>query len=199
MAVNHDPILKKCRALGISPAVLGYNKSSNRNPSNGGMKHKMSEYGIQLKEKQKLKFIYGVLEKQFYHYYEIAAKKPGVTGENLLEILETRLDNVVWRMGLANTRREARQLATHGHFTLNGKKVNIPSILVKPGDVIALKETSRSLDKFKALAETLDTKSAPKWLEVNADALSAKVVAMPAREDLDFEINEQLVVELYSK
>ncbi len=199
MAVNHDPILKKCRALDISPAVLGYNKSSNRNPGNGGMKHKMSEYGVQLKEKQKLKFIYGVLEKQFYHYYEIAAKKPGVTGENLLEILETRLDNVVWRMGMANTRREARQLATHGHFTVNGKKVNIPSLLVKPGDVIAVKESSRSLDKFKALAEKLDTTSAPKWLEVNADALSAKVVSMPAREDLDFEINEQLVVELYSK
>lgn len=199
MAVNHDPILKKCRALDISPAVLGYNKSSNRNPGNGGMKHKMSEYGIQLKEKQKLKFIYGVLEKQFYHYYEIAAKKPGVTGEKLLEILETRLDNVVWRMGMANTRREARQLATHGHFTVNGKKVNIPSLLVKPGDVIAVKESSRSLDKFKALAEKLDTTSAPKWLEVNADALSAKVVSMPAREDLDFEINEQLVVELYSK
>ncbi len=198
MAVNHDPILKKCRALDISPAVLGYNKKSNRNPDQG-MKRKMSEYGIQLKEKQKLKFVYGVLEKQFYHYYEMAAKKPGVTGENLIEILETRLDNVVWRMGMASTRREARQLATHGHFTLNGKKVNIPSILVKPGDVIALKETSRSLDKFKAQAENLDTKSAPKWLEVNADALSAKVVAMPAREDLDFEINEQLVVELYSK
>lgn len=198
MAVNHDPILKRCRALDLNPAVLGYNKKSNRNPEHG-MNGKLSEYGIQLREKQKLKFIYGVMEKPFYHYYEMAAKKPGATGENLLAILETRLDNIAWRMGMASTRRDARQLVAHGHFTLNGKKVTIPSVLVKPGDVIAVKESSRDLVKFKTLAESLNPQNAPKWLEVNADALSCKVVAMPTKEDLDYEVNEQLVVELYSK
>ena len=198
MAVNHDPILKRCRALDLNPAVLGYNKKSNRNPERG-MNGKLSEYGIQLREKQKLKFIYGVMEKPFYHYYEMAAKKSGATGENLLAILETRLDNIAWRMGMASTRRDARQLVAHGHFTLNGKKITIPSVLVKPGDVIAVKESSRDLVKFKTLAENLNTLNVPKWLEVNADALSCKVVAMPTKEDLDYEVNEQLVVELYSK
>ncbi len=198
MAVNHDPILKKCRALGISPAVLGYDKSSNRNPG-ADKRRKVSKYGTQLKEKQKVKFIYGVLENQFRHYYEMAAKKEGITGENLLQILESRLDNVVWRMGLANTRREARQLVTHAHFTVNGQKVDIPSYLVKPGDVIALKETSRSSEKFKALAEALDTKIVPKWLDLNKAALSAKVVALSSREDIDYEVEEQHIVELYSK
>ena len=198
MAVNHDPILKRCRTLGISPAVLGYDKSSNRNPGSERGK-KLSKYGTQLKEKQKLKFIYGVLERQFYHYYELAAKKEGVTGENLLQILECRLDNVVWRMGMASTRREARQLVTHSHFTVNGKKANIPSILVKAGDVIAVAEGSRDSVKIKELAEAIATKTAPKWLDIDAANLSAKVNALPAREDIDFPFTEQLIVELYSK
>ena len=198
MAVNHDPILKRCRALGISPAVLGYDKSSNRNPGSERGK-KLSKYGTQLKEKQKLKFIYGVLERQFYHYYELAAKKEGVTGENLLQILECRLDNVVWRMGMASTRREARQLVTHSHFTVNGKKANIPSMMVKLGDVVAVKENFRDSVQCKNLAEALQTKNTAKWLDVDKNGLAAKVVAMPARDDIDFEVDEQLIVELYSK
>ena len=198
MAVNRDPILKRCRALGISPAVLGYDKSSNRNPG-GDRGKKLSKYGMQLKEKQKLKFIYGVLERQFYHYYEMADKKEGITGENLLKLLECRLDNVVWRMGMASTRREARQLVTHGHFTVNGKKADIASMMVKVGDVVAVKENFRSSAQCKALAEALQGKITAKWLDVDKTALSAKVVAMPARDDIDFEVDEQLVVELYSK
>ena len=198
MAVNHDPILKRCRTLGISPAVLGYDKSSNRNPGSERGR-KLSKYGTQLKEKQKLKFIYGVLERQFYHYYELAAKKEGVTGENLLQILECRLDNVVWRMGMASTRREARQLVTHSHFTVNGKKANIPSMMVKVGDVIAVKENFRESVQCKNLAEALQTKNTAKWLDVDKTGLAAKVVAMPARDDIDFEVDEQLIVELYSK
>ena len=198
MAVNHDPILKRCRALGISPEVLGYDKSSNRNPGSERGK-KLSKYGTQLKEKQKLKFIYGVLERQFYHYYELAAKKEGVTGENLLQILECRLDNVVWRMGMASTRREARQLVTHSHFTVNGKKANIPSMMVKLGDVVAVKENFRDSVQCKNLAEALQTKNTAKWLDVDKNGLAAKVVAMPARDDIDFEVDEQLIVELYSK
>ena len=198
MAVNHDPILKRCRALGISPAVLGYDKSSNRNPGSERGK-KLSKYGTQLKEKQKVKFIYGVLERQFYHYYELAAKKEGVTGENLLQILECRLDNVVWRMGMASTRREARQLVTHGHFTINGKKANIPSMMVKLGDVVAVKENFRDSVQCKNLAEALQTKNTAKWLDVDKTGLAAKVVALPARDDIDFEVDEQLIVELYSK
>ncbi len=198
MAVNRDPILKRCRALGISPAVLGYNKSSNRNPG-GDRRKKVSEYGLRLKEKQKVKFIYGVLEKQFAHYYELATKKEGLAGENLLKILETRLDNVVWRMGMARTRREARQLVTHGHFTLNGHKADIASMLVKVGDVIAVKENFRENELCKTLVADLQDKVSPKWLEVDKTALTAKVVAAPARDELDYEVNEQLIVEFYSK
>ena len=198
MAVNHDPILKRCRTLGISPAVLGYDKSSNRNPGSERGR-KLSKYGTQLKEKQKLKFIYGVLERQFYHYYELAAKKEGVTGENLLQILECRLDNVIWRMGMASTRREARQLVTHSHFTVNGKKANIPSMMVKVGDVVAVKENFRDSVQCKNLAEALQTKNTAKWLDVDKTGLVAKVVAMPARDDIDFDVDEQLIVELYSK
>ena len=198
MAVNHDPILKRCRTLGISPAVLGYDKSSNRNPGSERGK-KLSKYGTQLREKQKVKFIYGVLERQFYHYYELAAKKEGVTGENLLQILECRLDNVVWRMGMASTRREARQLVTHSHFTVNGKKANIPSMMVKVGDVVAVKEGFRDSVQCKNLAEALQTKNTAKWLDVDKNGLVAKVVALPARDDIDFEVDEQLIVELYSK
>ena len=198
MAVNHDPILKRCRALDLSPAVLGYDKKSNRNPG-AGKRKKVSEYGMQMKEKQKLKFIYGVMEKQFYHYYEMATKMQGITGENLLSILECRLDNVVWRMGMASTRREARQLVSHGHFTVNGKKADIPSILVKAGDVVAVKENRRDGARIKALAEMMDSRMKPKWIEADAANMSAKVVALPTREDLDYECNEQLVIELYSK
>ncbi|MBQ8372628.1 MAG: 30S ribosomal protein S4 [Clostridia bacterium] len=198
MAVNRSPIMKRCRALGLSPAVLGYNKTSNRNPG-GGRNKKVSKYGMQLKEKQKLKFIYGVLEKQFYHYYEMAEKKEGITGENLLRILECRLDNIIWRMGMANSRREARQLVTHGHFTLNGRKANIPSMLVKVGDVIVVKEKFRETVLCKNLIEALPGKLAPKWLEVDKTNLTAKVIAMPARDDIDYEVNEQAIVEFYSK
>jgi small subunit ribosomal protein S4 len=198
MAVNREPILKRCRAYGISPAVLGYNKESNRNP-NAGRNKKLSKYGEQLKEKQKLKFIYGVLERQFYHYYELAAKEEGMTGENLLKILECRLDNVVWRMGIASTRREARQLVSHEHFELNGKKVNVPSIRLKVGDVISIRENFRSSERCKALVEELQTKTAPKWLDVNKETLTAKVIALPTKEDLDYPVEEQNIVEFYSK
>ena len=152
MAINREPILKRCRYLGISPAVMGISKESNRNP-NANKRKKVSEYGMQLKEKQKLKFIYGVLEKPFYHYFEIAEKMEGKAGENLITILESRLDNVVFRMGLALTRREARQLVTHGHFNVNGQRVDIPSYRVKVGDVIELGENSKKSDKFKEIAE----------------------------------------------
>jgi small subunit ribosomal protein S4 len=198
MAVNHDPIVKKCRALDISPAALGYDKKSTRNPG-ADKRKKLSEYGMQLREKQKLKFVYGVLENQFAHYYEMATKMEGITGVNLLKLLECRLDNVVYRMGMAKTRKEARQLVRHNHFRLNGKKANIPSILVKVGDVITVNETSRSSEKFKSLVELMQTRIVPKWLEVDKENAVAKVVAQFDREDLDFPVEEQLVVELYSK
>ena len=165
----------------------------------GAAKKKMGEYGVQLREKQATRRYYGVLEKQFKNYYAEADRKEGMTGENLLVLLERRLDNTVYRMGLAESHKEARQLVLHAHFTLNGKKVNVPSILVKPGDVIAVKEASRASAKFKALAEALESKTAPKWLDVDKTNLQAKVVSMPAREDIDFDFNEQLIVELYSK
>ncbi len=165
----------------------------------GQGRSKASEYGLQLREKQKAKRYYGVLEKQFAGYFEMALKRQGKTGENLLSILETRLDNTVYRLGFAMSRAEARQLVRHGHFTVNGKKVNIPSFLVKPGMVISLKEGSRSLDKFKAVIEANSFRQPPKWLEYDANAFAAKVVALPAREDIDLPIEEQLIVELYSK
>ena len=198
MAVNKDPILKRCRYLGISPMVMGINKQSNRNP-NANSRKKVSEYGMQLKEKQKLKFIYGVLERQFYHYYELAAKEEGMTGENLLKLLERRLDNVVYRMGMAESRNEARQLVLHEHFSVNGKKVNVPFIIVRLGDEVKVMDNFRNSPKCKALAEAMATKNAPKWLETNKENLSAKVVAIPERDDIDFPFNEQLIVELYSK
>lgn len=198
MAVNKDPILKRCRTLGISPMVMGIAKESKRNP-NANNRKKVSEYGLQLREKQKLKFIYGMLEKQFYHYYEIASKMPGKTGANLITLLESRLDNVVFRMGLALTRREARQLVVHNHFTVNGKKVNIPSYRVKEGDVIALAENSKSSAKFKEVVELTAGRTIPLWLDVNKEALSATVNRMPAMEDIDYEVEVHLIVELYSK
>ncbi len=199
MAKNMQPVAKRCRALGISPAVMGYNKkTTNRNPG-GQMRKKKSEYALQLAEKQKVKFVYGILEKQFHAYYEKASRMPGKTGENRLVLVERRLDNVVFRLGFAMTRREARQMVTHAHFTVDGKKCNIPSFLVKPGQVIALKETSRSVERFKTALEANAPHTVPKWLELDAANFAGKVVAMPTREDIDMPIEEHLIVELYSK
>lgn len=198
MAVNKDPILKRCRYLGISPTVVGVDKSSNRNPG-ANTRKKVSEYGLQLKEKQKLKFIYGVLEKQFYHYYELATKMEGSAGGNIITLLESRLDNVVYRMGFAMTRREARQLVNHGHFTVNGKKVDIPSYRLKVGDVVALKENSRTNVKFKENLEATASYVVPSWLDVDRDNFQATVNRMPVTEDLDYEVQAHLIVELYSK
>lgn len=199
MAKNMQPYLKRCRTLGISPAVMGVNKESNRNPG-PQRRPKKSEYALQLTEKQKVKFVYGVLEKQFRAYYEKAARMKGNTGDELMTLLERRLDNVVFRLGLAATRREARQLVNHGHFTVNGKRVNIPSYLVKTGDVVAVREKSRSSAKFKKIVEDDRFVAAPKWLEKTKNApLEGKVIAMPARDDIDFDVAVNLIVELYSK
>ena len=198
MAKNTQPVLKRCKALGLSPAVLGYSKETNRNPK-PQMRRKQSEYGKQLMEKQKVKFIYGVLEKQFHHYYELAERKRGITGEILLQYLERRLDNVVFRMGFAATRREARQLVNHGHFTVNGKRCNIPSALVKAGDVVAVAQKSQQSPKFKALLEEYGKKTVPQWIEKAADSFEGKITAMPSREDIDYEVSENLIVELYSR
>ena len=197
MAKNTQPVLKRCKTLGLSPAVLGYSKSTKRQPKQ--TRRKQSEYGMQLNEKQKVKFIYGVLEKQFHAYYEKAERKQGITGEILLQELERRLDNVVFRMGFANTRREARQLVNHAHFTVNGKRVNIPSYQVKPGDVVAVCEKSRTTTKFKSLLEENGKKACPKWIEKANDSFEGKIVAMPARDDIDYDVAEHLIVELYSK
>lgn len=200
MALNKEPILKRCRYLGISPMVMGVSKESKRFEKAGNAnRKKVSEYGMQLKEKQKLKFIYGVLEKPFRHYFDLAEKMEGKTGDNLITILESRLDNIVYRMGLSLTRREARQLVTHRHFTVNGKRVNIPSYRVKVGDVIALYEGSRSSEKFKAVVEQTNGRVVPLWLEPDKANFAAKVVRMPLPEDLDYETQTHLVVELYSK
>jgi small subunit ribosomal protein S4 len=192
-----QPILKRCKTLGIEPAVMGVSKSTNRTPKQG--RKKQSEYGVQLNEKQKVKFIYGVLEKQFRKYYVMATKRNGITGEMLLQILETRLDNVVFRLGLANTRREARQLVNHGHFLVNGKKVDIPSYLVKSGDVIALREKSKGSSRIKDIIETNAARVVPKWLDMDKNTLTGKVINLPARDDIDYEVAEHLIVELYSK
>ena len=199
MAKNMQPYLKRCRTLGISPSVMGVNKESNRNPG-PQRKSKKSEYALQLNEKQKVKFIYGVLEKQFHSYYEKAARMKGNTGDELMTLLERRLDNVVFRLGLANTRREARQLVNHGHFTVNGKRVNIPSYLVKVGEVIAVCDKSRSSVKFKKIVEDDKFVAAPKWIEKSKNApLEGKIIAMPGRDDIDFDVAVNLIVELYSK
>ena len=192
MAKNMQPILKRCKALGISPTVMGINKETRRNPKPG--RRKQSEYAVQLNEKQKAKFIYGVLEKQFRHYYELASKTQGVTGENLLQLLERRLDNVVYR-----TRREARQMVNHGHITVNGKRVDIPSYQVSPGEVISIREKSRGSEHVKQILEKNAATMIPKWLELNRETLQGKVVALSERSDIDFDINETLIVELYSK
>ena len=197
MAVNRTPVLKRCRALGLEPTVLGYDKSSKRQPRQ--TRHKVSEYGMQLKEKQKAKFIYGVLEKQFRGYYDKAKKMQGVTGENLLGLLERRLDNVVYRLGLANTRRQARQLVRHGHFTVNGQRVDIPSAMVHANDVIAVSEKSQSNAFFKELKESSNALSAPAWLQADQANLTGTVTRFPNREEIDVPVNEQAIVELYSK
>lgn len=197
MAKNMQPILKRCRTLGISPAVMGIDKSSNRNPK--PMKRKQSEYGRQLTEKQKVKFIYGMLEKQFRKYYELATKMPGIAGENLLMILESRLDNVVFRLGLSNTRRESRQMVNHGHILVNGERVDIPSYRVKVGDVITLKEKTKGSERIKEIVEANSSRIVPKWLDMDKTNLTGKVIAMAQRDDIDFEVEEHLIVELYSK
>lgn len=197
MAKNRQPILKRCKTLGVSPTVMGVFKETNRNQKQN--RKKQSEYALQMTEKQKVKFVYGVMEKQFYGLYLKATKAEGLTGEVLLQLLERRLDNVVYRLGFAKTRREARQLVVHGHFTVNGSKLDIPSYLVRPGEVIAVKEKSRQSDKFKALAEENAAKVIPSWLEKDKEASSGKVVGMPQRSDIDFDVQEHLIVELYSK
>ena len=198
MAKNMQPVLKRCRALGVSPAAMGYSKTSNKNPG-GQRRTKKSEYAAQLTEKQKVKFVYGVSEKQFRNYYEKASRAEGNTGEVLLTYVERRLDNVVYRLGFAMSRAEARQMVTHGHITVNGRKVNIPSYQVKPGMVVSIKESSRGIEKIKANIEANAFRAAPKWLEYDANNMMAKVVAAPAREDIDLPIEERLIVELYSK
>ena len=198
MASNKQPVLKRCKSLGLPPALLGYSKETTRNPKEQ-TRRKQSEYGKQLMEKQKLKFIYGVLEKQFARYYEKAVGSKGITGEIMLQELERRLDNVVFRAGFASTRREARQLVNHGHFTVNGKKCNIPSAQVKAGDVVAVCEKSRQSAKFKSLIEEFGKKTLPKWIDRAPEAFEAKIAALPLREDIDFEVSENLIVELYSR
>ena len=197
MAVNRDPILKKCRSLELDPSYLGIYKSSHREVKR--MSRKKSEYGLQLREKQKAKFIYGVLEKQFRSYYEKASRKQGVTGTILMALLECRLDNVVFRLGFARTRRESRQVVTHGHVLVNGKRVDIPSYQVKVGDVIEIKEKTKESQMFKDVLEATAGRVTPKWLELDKANSKAKVLAIPEREDIDVPVNEILIVELYSK
>ena len=197
MAIDRVPSLKRCRALGLETAVVGLAKSSKRQPKRSG--RKVSEYGMQLKEKQKAKFIYGVLEKQFRAYYDKAKTMPGVTGENLLGLLERRIDNVVFRLGLASTRRQARQLVSHGHITVNGKRLDIPSALIKVGDVIGVKEKSRGTALFKEIAESKNALNVPAWLTADIQNLSGSVTRYPNRDEIDIPVDEQAIVELYSR
>ena len=195
MARNREPVLKRAKALGIAPQYMGVNKKSKRQVQQS--RRRKSEYGVQLNEKQKVKFLYGLQEKQFRTTFEKASKRPGSAGENLLIMLESRFDNVVFRMGFAATRREARQLVNHGHFLVNGKKANIPSMELKPGDVVTVKEKSQSSPKFKELKDMVIT--TPKWIEINMDKFEGKIVAAPAREDVDLPIEEHYIVEFYSR
>jgi small subunit ribosomal protein S4 len=208
MARYTGPVCRLCRREGTKLFLKGercltgkcaLDRRSTAPGQHGAANKKMREYGLQMREKQKTRRYYGVLEKQFVNYFEEADRKEGMTGENLICLLERRLDNVVYRMGFAASHKEARQLVLHGHFTVNGKKVNIPSLIIKAGDVISVKEASRDSVKFKALAEAAANANAPKWLEVKAEAMTATVLTLPAREDVDFDFNEQLIVELYSK
>lgn len=197
MAVNRDPVLKKCRTLGISPGVLGYSKETRRDPKRNARRQKSSEYAMQLKEKQKAKFIYGVLERQFRKTFEKAEKMQGVTGENLLVLLERRLDNVAFVMGFGDTRRQARQFVGHGHILVNGKRVNIPSYIVRPGDVVSVKAKSRQSETFKAIAE--NPRGIPAWITGSTASFEGKIERFPTREEIDVPVNETLIVELYSK
>ena len=197
MAVNRVPVSKRCRSLDLDPTYLGYDKKSKRTSARAGKK--ISEYGLQLREKQKAKFIYGVLEKPFRNYYKKAERMKGMTGENLMVMLESRLDNVVFRMGFARTRREARQVVGHKHFLVNGKAVNIPSYLVKAGDVIEVREKSKSLQRYKDILEVTGGRLVPEWLDVDQEAAKATVKYLPTREMIDVPVDEMLIVELYSK
>ena len=197
MAVNRVPVLKRCRALGLDPVYLGIDKKSTRQLKRAN--RKMSEYGLQLREKQKAKFIYGVLEKPFRNYYKKADQRPGQTGENLMVMLETRLDNVVFRLGLARTRKEARQIVDHKHVLVNGKQVNIPSYLVKAGDTIEIKENKKGSQRYKEILEATAGNMVPEWLEADAENLKGTVKELPAREAIDVPVDEMLIVELYSK
>ena len=197
MAVNRVPVLKRCRSLGMDPIYLGIDKKSNRQLKRAN--RKMSEYGLQLREKQKAKFIYGVLEKPFRNYFAKASKMNGMTGENLMILLESRLDNVVFRMGFARTRKEARQIVDHKHVMVNGKQVNIPSYLVKAGDVIEIKEKCKGSQRYKDILEVTGGRLVPAWLDIDQEALKGEVKALPTREEIDVPVDEMLIVELYSK
>ena len=197
MAVNRVPVLKRCRSLGLDPIYLGIDKKSTRQLKRAN--RKMSEYGLQLREKQKAKFIYGVLEKPFHNYYNKADRMPGQTGANLMILLESRLDNVVFRMGFARTRKEARQIVDHKHVLVNGKQVNIPSYLVKAGDQIEIKEAKKSSQRYKDILEVTGGRLVPEWLDVDQEALKGTVKEVPARDAIDVPVNEMLIVELYSK
>jgi len=197
MAVNRVPVLKRCRSLDLDPVFLGYSKKSKRKSQRAGKK--MSEYGLQLREKQKAKFIYGVLEKPFRNYYEKADRMKGMTGENLMVLLERRLDNVVFRMGFARTRREARQVVGHKHVLVNGKCINIPSYLISPGDVIEIREKSRSLQRYKDIAESTNGRLNPEWMDVDQENFKGTIKELPSREVIDVPVDEMLIVELYSK
>ena len=197
MAVNRVPVLKRCRSLGLEPSYLGYDKKSNRQNARAGKK--VSEYGLQLREKQKAKFIYGVLEKPFRNYYKKADRMKGMTGENLMVLLESRLDSVVFRMGFARTRREARQVVDHKHILVNGKCVNIPSYQVKAGDVIEVKESAKTMQRYKDILEVTAGRLTPEWMDVEKEAFKGTVKQLPTREMIDVPVDEMLIVELYSK
>ena len=197
MAVNKTPVLKRCRSLDLDPVYLGYDKKSKRQLIRRS--RKLSEYGMQLREKQKAKFIYGILEKPFRNYYDKADRMKGMTGENLMTMLESRLDNVVFRMGFARTRREARQVVGHKHITVNGRIVNIPSYIVKAGDVVEVREKSKSIQRFKDILEVTSGRLTPEWVDVDKEALKGTVSQLPKRDQIDVPVNEMLIVELYSK
>lgn len=197
MAINRTPVLKRCRALGLDPVYLGVNKKSKRQPRNA--RRKISEYGLQLREKQKAKYIYGMLEKPFRNYYKKAAQMKGLTGENLMVMLESRHDNVVFRLGFARTRKEARQVVGHKMFLVNGKKVNIPSYKIKAGDVIEVAEKKKDLQRFKNIIEVTNGRVVPEWLDCDAENLKATVKNLPSRDQIDVPVDEVLIVELYSK
>ena len=197
MAVNRVPVLKRCRSLGLEPSYLGYDKKSNRQNARAGKK--VSEYGLQLREKQKAKFIYGVLEKPFRNYYKKADRMKGMTGENLMTMLEARLDSVVFRMGFARTRREARQVVDHKHVLVNGKVINVPSYQIKAGDVIEIKESAKSMQRYKDIVEVTGGRLVPEWMDVDIDNFKGTVKNLPTREMIDVPVDEMLIVELYSK